>query len=98
MSREHLEPIEETKALVSSVYSASIDSVQMALALVVALAWYSFVKEVIKNVYPSRGDSWKAQLVFALVMSIIFGVVLYVVKNVLGKQVISRPITYAVMA
>lgn len=93
---EHLEPIEKSKEFVSTVYNMSLDAVQMALALTVALAWYSFVKGGIREIWKSRSDSVWASGVFAIIVTIIFAVVIYIIKNVLGSSVSTRPVMYAV--
>ncbi len=91
-----MEPVEHTKEFVSSVYSVSLDSIQMALALTVALAWYAFVKGGINKVWPDHGDKLWALGVFAIVITAIFAGVLLLVKNVLKRPVVGRPIAYAV--
>lgn len=93
---EHLEPVEDTKEFVASVYSVSLDSIQMALALTVALAWYAFVKGGISRVWPDHGDKLWALGAFAVLITAIFAGVLFVIKNVLKQTVPSRPVVYAV--
>lgn len=91
-----MESVEHTKEFVSSVYSVSLDSIQMALALTVALAWYAFVKGSINKVWPDHGDKLWALGVFAIVITAIFAGVLFFVKNVLKQPIAGRPIAYAV--
>lgn len=91
---EHLEP-EDTEKFVSSVYSVSLDSIQMALALTVALAWYAFVKGGISSIWPDRGNKIWALGAFAILITAIFVGVLFIIKNVL-KQPPSIPVVYAV--
>lgn len=93
---EHLEPVKDTKELMASVYNVSIDSIQMALALTVALAWYAFVKGGINKVWPDHGDKLWALGAFAILITVIFAVVLFIVKNVLKINSAPRPVVYAV--
>ena len=86
----------ETKAFVSSVYNVSIDSIQMALALTVGLAWYAFVKGGISKVYPEHGNKLWGLGLFAIIITAIFAAVLYLIKNILKTPVSERPILYTV--
>ena len=91
-----METVEDTKEFMSSVYNVSIDSIQMALALTVALAWYAFVKGGINKVWPDRGDKLWALGAFAVITTIIFACVLLFVKNILKKSIPQRSVMYAV--
>ena len=98
---EHLEPVEEVKSVLTSVYTVSLDSIQMALALVVALAWYAFVKHLIQWAYPknlSDGQDWKMLGLFAVVMTLIFAVVIVVMQRVLKARIVDRPVQFVVAA
>jgi len=94
---EHLEPIEETKEFATSVYSTSLDSIQMALSLVVALAWYAFIKACINKYFPdgSGNKAWALGL-YALIITALFVGVLFIIKKVLKMPISSKPIVYAV--
>ncbi len=87
---------ESAKKFASSVYSVSLDSIQMALALTVALAWYAFVKGAINKLWPSREDKLIPLAMFAIIVTIIFTVVLAFVRKVLKQPISERPIMYAV--
>jgi hypothetical protein len=79
------------------MYSVSLDSIQMALALTVALAWYAFIKKGIELTWKVDETKVWAFGVYAVVMTALFALVLVFFKNVLHAPVQARPITYAVM-
>lgn len=93
---EHLNPVEDTKTFVSFMYNVSLDSIQMALALTVALAWYAFIKGGINKLWPERSDKFWALGGFAVIITAIFAAVLIFFKNILKKQPTQSPVIYAV--
>lgn len=98
---EHLEPVEEVKSVLQSVYTISLDSIQMSLALVVALAWYAFVKQLIQWAYPKQLNdpmSWKMLGLFAVVMTLLFAVAIVVMQRVLKARIVDRPVQFVVAA
>ena len=92
---EHLEPVEETKQLATTVYTESLGSIQMALALTVALAWNAFVKKGISNFF-NPGQNTMALFVYALIVTALFVVVITVMKRWLHAEVTSGRAIYAV--
>ena len=90
------QPIEETKEIITSVYNTSIDSIQMALALSVAFAWYGFIKGGVNLFMPERSDKVLALGAYAIIMTILFVIVLYVIRKVLKVPVTQRPIGFVV--
>jgi hypothetical protein len=98
---EHLEPVEEVRSVLQSVYTISLDSIQMALALVVALAWYAFVKHLIAWAYPkqlSGAKDWQMLGLFAVVMTLVFAVAIVVMQRVLKARIVDRPVQFVVAA
>lgn len=93
---ERLGNMEQTKEIATSVYNVSLDGIQMALALTVALAWYAVAKGLIKAYFPEIGQGWIALVVYALIVTLIFVVVSMVIKKILGANVPVKPVIYAV--
>lgn len=90
-----MDHLAETKEMAKSVYGVSLDSIQMALALTVALAWYAFVKGCIGIVWKDRGDKVWILGAYAIIITIIFVGVLAFMKKILKVEVNARPIVHA---
>lgn len=88
---------DDAKDVITQVYNTSISGIEMALALTVALAWYSFVKVSIQNIYPTKfkGETWWMYLLFAVIITVIFAVVIFAMKKYMNYNG-RTPIAYAV--
>jgi hypothetical protein len=97
---DRLEPVEEVKSVLSSVYTISLDSIQMALALMVALAWYAFIKKLVQWAAPNKlgGQDWQMLGVFAVIMTIVFAIAVVLMKRVLKARIVERPVQFMVAA
>lgn len=94
-----MEPVvRDAKEFASTVYTTSLDALQMALMLTTALAWNSCIKELVGKAYPGYGNSkgW-ALLVYAIVMTVILVAVIMFSKKYLGFKGQMRPIVYSVI-
>lgn len=91
-----METPEDSGEIVSSIYKLSAESIQMALALTVALAWYSFIKCGIISIWPHQSDKLWALGGFAVVATVLFVLVLFFIKNVLKVPVTGRNVMYAI--
>lgn len=87
----------EAKAFASSVYDVSLDNIQMALALSVAFAWHTAIKEIVKRFWKSE-NSVTAYLVYAIIMTALFVAAMIFAKRVLNYNKDPRQITYAMAA
>lgn len=87
--------VSEVKTMANSVYSLSVDSIRMALALTVALAWHVAVKQVIAKFWVAGNGVW-AHILYAIVMTVIFIAVSVFANKVLGLADTSRQVVYAV--
>jgi uncharacterized membrane protein len=90
-----MEPVADTKEFISSVYSISLDSIQMALSLTVALAWYAVIKGGINKIWVERADKFWAHFVYALVITGVFVLVLMFMRKILKAPTNVRPVTFA---
>ena len=98
---EHMEPIAEAReavtTVVSSAYSMTLNSIFMALALTVALAWYAVVKEGVKIRFPeSKRDGIWALIGYAIIITIVFTIAVWASKKLLGHEVPERQVMFAV--
>ena len=78
-----------TKQGLRMVYNTSLFGIQVAFALIMALAWYSLVKGVMQTVLPG-GTTMTAKLIYAVVMTIIFIIISYIISNKLGVSVLGQ--------
>jgi hypothetical protein len=97
---EHLEPISEAKEMATSViksaYDVTLNSLFMALALTVALAWYAVVKAGVKITF--IGDRFKgiwALIVYAVVVTLIFTIAVFGAKKYLKKEIPEKAVVFA---
>lgn len=84
--------METSKEVVASVYNMSLDSITMALALTVALAWVAVVKRVINTYVSVGGDGLMYYIIFALVVTAIFVLVTMFMRKVLKASIITPTI------
>lgn len=87
--------MENAKTIANSVYVLSIDSIRMALALTVALAWHQVVKQIVAK-FPVGGNGIWAYILYAVIMTALLVVVAMFASKFLGLRDDSRPIVYAV--
>jgi hypothetical protein len=93
-----MQPVATGKEIVTKVYSTTLDSIQMALMLIVAMQWVSVIKHlVIDKVMKDVDQNW-GKLVAAIIVTTIAVVIGIVSKKVLKTGDVPRPITYAVIA
>jgi len=90
-----METVSTPRDFAKATYNISLDSIQMALALTVALAWYAFVKGCIGVVWKDRGDKIWILGAYAIIITIIFAAVIVFMKNVLKANVTQRPVIHA---
>lgn len=98
---EHLEPVTEAReavtSVVSSAYNLTLNSIFMALALTVALAWFAVVKEGVRINWPGKQkDGVWALLGFAVIITLLFAVAVWLSKRFLGKDLPDRRVVYAI--
>jgi len=100
MSDYHIDDVKnETKKLALTTYNTALDGIQMAMALVVALAWFSLVKEIIKMKFPNeKMQGVKVFFLFAVAMTVLFAIVATVVPKFPWKAPSRLPIAFAVAA
>jgi hypothetical protein len=92
-----MEPVvRDAKEFATSVYTTSLDALQMALMLTTALAWNSCIKELVAKSGYSENKGW-ALLVYAIVMTVILVAVIMFSKRFLGYKGQLRPIVYSVI-
>lgn len=94
-------PVSTASEIASSVYSISVDSVQMALMLVVAMQWVSVIKHFILDRVMAGmtgvDQNW-GKVVSAIIVTTVAVVIGLISKKVLKYGGVPRPVTYAVMA
>jgi len=86
----------QIRSLVESVTNASVNHVNMALALAAALAWNEAVKSIIKTRLSSTNLS-NNQVVYALVITVIAALVMVISKRYLSAKA-HQDIGYVVSA
>lgn len=84
----------EAKQGLTAVYHSSLNGIQMAFALIMALAWYSLIKNFMQSMLPG-GKTLLSMLIYAIIMTIIFVAVSYVISQKLGVPA-GNQIMYAV--
>ncbi len=57
-----------------------------ALGLVIGLAWNDAISSLIKSLFPDGADSILAKFVYAVVLTIIIGVALFLIDRVISKD------------
>lgn len=83
----------------TSAYNVSIDSIKIALAVTVALAWYNLVKKGIDIIWPSREDKFFVFGLYTVVITILFAIIIAFVNDFLSPRKLyspSIPMMYAV--
>jgi uncharacterized membrane protein len=90
-----MEPVADTKEFMSSVYNISMESIQMALSLTVALAWYAVIKGAINKIWVDRADKLWAHFIYAILITGILVVVLMIMKKFMKVPAFYRPVTFA---
>lgn len=93
-----MQPVETGKEIAAKVYSTTLDSVQMALMLIVAMQWVSVIKHYILDKAMVGADQNWSKVVAALIVTTIVVIIGVVSKKVLKYGDVPRPITYAVIA
>lgn len=92
-----MEPVvRDAKEFATTVYTTSLDALQMALMLTTALAWNSCVKELVAKSGYGSNKGW-ALLIYAIVMTIILVAVIMFSRRFLGYKGQLRPIVYSVI-
>ena len=89
---------DESKKLALSAYNTTLDGIQMAFALIVALAWYKLVSTIVKRYSPSEDKGIKLLLLFAVAMTVIFVVLMAIIKKFPWKAPSGLSVTYAIVA
>jgi uncharacterized membrane protein len=90
-----METVANTKEFMSSVYSISIDSIQMALSLTVALAWYAVIKGAINKIWVDRADKLWAHFIYAIIITAVLVLVLMLMKKILNVPASYKPVVVA---
>lgn len=88
--------VNNTTELMSSFYDVSLDSIQFALALTVALAWYSFIKNLFGKLWTERSDKVVAHGVYAIVVTVIFVLIAMIMRKFIGVNPQDKKIMFAV--
>lgn len=81
-----------------SAYNVSVDSIKIALAIVVALAWYGLVKRSINFFWPKHEEGFVVFGLYTIIITILFAVVIAFINDFLGPKGIytpSIPVMYA---
>lgn len=83
-----------------SVYSIMLDSIRMALALAVALAWNNAIKYTISKIWKSdNANSLIMRFVYAIVITIIFATLLLFARNKLNYEYdVDNKVQFAVVS
>lgn len=74
------------KKLTLDVRQQIVGYVVAALSLVAGLAWNDAVKSIIEFLYPADGNSLWAKVMYALVLSVIIGLVSYFLLRLVNKD------------
>ena len=92
---------EKIKKIVQSDFTKSVgnitlDSIKMALALVVALAWNTAIKYLINKLWQYDNNNLIMHLIYAVIVTILFVAFIFIAKNKLNYEGDAK-IQYAVV-